>query len=108
MGQYRDHNTGDYHVERRQGIRKRAPGNIVYMYYRGKKMHTARTRNISTKGVFLETNSLGVPLGAVIMLVFQINDGNITKLHRKSSVVTRVSDDGCGCGFIQSRRRVAG
>lgn len=94
-------------MERRQSMRKKAPGNVVYLYYRGKRMHRCRTCDISTKGVFVETNSLAVPLGAVVQLVFIIQQGNITKTHRKSAIVTRVADHGAGLGFIHSRRRIS-
>jgi hypothetical protein len=93
-------------MERRQSIRKRAPGNTVYLYYRGKRLHRCKTSDISTRGVFVETDSLAVPLGAVVQLVFIIQQGHLIKTHRKSAVITRVVNHGAGLGFIQSRRRV--
>ena len=93
------------HSERRQAERKKAPGNKVFILYRGKKIGVYTTRNISVKGVFLESETTPIPLGAVVQLVFLIVNGNITKTHRKSAIITRVADDGYGAGFIHTRSR---
>lgn len=93
-------------MERRQSTRKKAPGNIVYLYYRGKRMHKCRTSDISTRGVFVEIESLAIPLGAVVQLVFVIQQETLIRTHRKSAIITRLANHGAGLGFIQSRRRV--
>lgn len=92
-------------MERRQSMRKKAPGNIVYMYYRGKRIHRCRTYDISTQGAFIEIQPLAVPLGAVVQLVFIIHQGQIAKTIRKSALITRVSNQGAGLGFLNKRRK---
>ena len=93
-------------MERRQSIRKKAPGNTVYMYYRGKRIHRCITYDISTQGAFIETQSLAVPLGAVVQLVFVIQHEHLIKTIRKSAIITRISNQGAGLGFLNRRRKI--
>jgi hypothetical protein len=92
-------------MDRRQSVRKKTPGNVVYLYYRGKRIHRCKTCDISTKGVFIEISPLAVPRGAIVQLVFVIHQGHIIKIHRKSAIITRVSKQGAGLGFLYSGRR---
>lgn len=55
-------------------------------------------------GVFLEIESLGLPAGTVVNLVFAVNLGEVVKLHRRRAVVAHVSDHGAGL-MMQARSR---
>lgn len=93
--------------ERRHAIRKKTDPNIVYIFYRGKRVNTSKINDISEKGAYLalNTNGLRVPLGGVIKLVFLIpKDNNIIKILKKSSIITRVDDTGIGIGFLRARQ----
>lgn len=94
-------------MERRQSLRKKTPGNTVYMYYRGKRVHRCKTYDISTQGAFIEIQSLAVPLGAVVQLVFIIEHGHLIKTIRKTAIITRVSNLGAGLGFLNRRRKAS-
>lgn len=90
--------------DQRQAERKRAPGNKVIIKYRGKRIGTYTLKDISTKGVFLQSETKPIPLGAVVQLIFTISKENLTKIHRKSAILTRVTSDGYGAGFIHTRK----
>lgn len=55
-------------------------------------------------GVFLEIESLGLPAGTVVNLVFAVRIGEIIRLHRRRAVVAHVSDQGAGL-MMQARSR---
>ncbi len=93
------------HMDRRRNLRKKVPTNRVYVYYRGQRIHRCKASDISPAGVFIETRSLAIPLGAKVQLLFVLNQGNISKTYRKSAVITRVADHGAGCGFLSRRTR---
>jgi hypothetical protein len=93
--------------DRRQYTRKKAPGNLVYVYYRGRRIHRSMACDISPKGVFIKTPGLAVPLGARVQLLFAISQGTVTRTHRKNAVVTRICGHGAGFGFMIRRRASA-
>jgi hypothetical protein len=47
-------------------------------------------------GVYLEIESLGLPAGTVVNLIFAVSLGTVTRLHRKKAVLAHVSDNGVG------------
>ena len=47
-------------------------------------------------GVFLEIESIGLPAGTVVNLVFAVNLGDTVRLHRRKAVVTHIADNGAG------------
>lgn len=91
-------------MERRQSIREKAPGNIVYMYYLGKRVHRCITHDISAHGAFVKIHPLAVPARAIVQLVFLIKHGRLIQTIRKSAIITRVSNQGAGVGFLNKRR----
>lgn len=93
-------------MEKRQSVRQSAPGNSIYIYYRGKRMCHGKCKDVSSRGAFVSLSTLPIPLGAVVVLVFIINNGNIAKTIRKSAIITRITEDGIGVGFLRSRRLV--
>ena len=52
--------------------------------------------NLSATGVFIQTTNLGLRKGQNVELVFAINLGAVTKLHRRTAVVAHVSRGGTG------------
>jgi hypothetical protein len=56
-------------------------------------------------GVFLEIETLGLPAGTVVNLVFAVNLGNMIRLHRRKAVVAHVSERGAGL-MMQGRPRM--
>lgn len=57
-------------------------------------------------GVFLEIDSLRLPAGTVVNLVFAVNLGDTVRLHRRKAVVAHVSERGAGL-MMQGRSRFA-
>ncbi len=55
-------------------------------------------------GVFLEIESLGLPAGTVVNLVFAVSLNDTVRLHRRKAVVAHISDDGAGL-MMQGRSR---
>lgn len=97
--------TKKMYMDRRRNTRKKVPTNRVYVYYRGKRVHRCKASDISPAGVFIETRSLTIPLGAKVQLLFVLNQGNISKTYRKSAVITRVANHGAGLGFLTRRTK---
>lgn len=79
----------------------------VYVAAPGAKTIRCRATNLSTMGVFLQTNALGLPAGTVVNLVFAVDLGNTVRLHRRKAVVTHVADRGAGL-MMQGRPRIGG
>lgn len=57
------------------------------------------TRNISRRGVFVQTNWRGFLLGARVDLTFVLKEPRIIKLRRYAAIVTRRSAGGLGLKF---------
>lgn len=90
-------------MERRLLARSKV-STTVYLSVPGGRLRRCRARNLSAMGVFLETESLGLPAGTVVNLVFAVNLGEVVKLHRRRAVVAHVSDRGAGL-MMQARSR---
>ena len=82
-------------MERRLHTRHRAR-TTVYVVMSGRKSRICKAKNLSANGVFVETENLGLRKGQNVELVFAINLGAITKLHRRTAVVAHVSRGGTG------------
>lgn len=68
----------------------------VYLSVPGGRFRRCRAKNLSAMGVFLEINSLGLPAGTVVNLVFAVNLGDTIRLHRRKAVLAHVSERGAG------------
>lgn len=77
----------------------------VYLSVPGGCAVRCRARNLSAMGVFLEINSLGLPAGTVVNLVFAVDLGKTVRLHRRKAVVAHVSEQGAGL-MMQGRSQV--
>ena len=82
-------------MERRLHTRHRAR-TTVYITVSGSARRLCRAVNLSATGVFIQTTNLGLRKGQNVELVFAINLGAITKLHRRTAVVAHVSRVGTG------------
>jgi hypothetical protein len=82
-------------LERRLHTRHRAR-TTVYITVPGTGRRLCRAVNLSATGVFIQTTNLGLRKGQSVELVFAINLGAITKLHRRMAVVAHVSRGGTG------------
>ncbi len=82
-------------MERRLHTRHRAR-TTVYITLPGSGRRLCRAVNLSATGVFIQTTNLGLRKGQNVELVFAINLGAVTKLHRRTAVVAHVSRGGTG------------
>lgn len=80
--------------EPRSSVRAR-----VYMTRGGDRMRRCIARDLSRGGAFIEVDPLGLRTGAPIQVVFALDLGGVTKLHRISGMVARLSWDGVGVKF---------
>ena len=62
------------------------------------------TRNISRRGVFVQTNWRGFLLGARVDLTFVLKEPRVIKLRRFRAIVTRRSAGGLGLKFCAAPR----
>jgi hypothetical protein len=93
-------------VERRLLERSKV-STVVYLSVPGSRYHRCRAKNLSAMGVFLEMNSLGLPAGTVVNLVFAVTLSNTIRLHRRRAIVTHISERGAGL-MMQGRPRYTG
>jgi hypothetical protein len=82
-------------LERRLHTRHRAR-TTVYITIPGTGRRVCRAVNLSATGVFVKTTNLGLRKGQNVELVFAVDLGIITKVHRRTAVVAHVSCGGTG------------
>ena len=68
------------------------------------RMAEMRDRLGAAMGVFLEIESLGLPAGTVVNLVFAVSLNDTVRLHRRKAVVAHISSEGAGL-MMQGRSR---
>ncbi len=90
-------------MERRLLERNRV-STTVYLRVPGRRVRRCRARDLSATGVFLELESMELPTGTVVNLVFAVSLDNTVRLHHRKAVVAHVSDDGAGL-MMQGRSR---
>ena len=76
----------------------------VYLSVPGGKFRRCRARNLTAMGVFLELESLGLPAGSIVNLVFAVTLDDTVRLHRRKAVVAHVHENGAGL-MMQGRAR---
>lgn len=91
-------------MERRLLERNRVSTN-VYLSVPGGRPSRCKAQNLSAMGVFLEIESLGLPAGTVVNLVFAVSLGDTVRLHRRKAVVAHVTQSGAGL-MMQGRSQV--
>ncbi len=90
-------------MERRLLERNRV-STTVYLSVPGGKVRRCRARDLSATGVFLELESLGIPAGSVVDLVFAVSLNDTVRLHRRKAIIAHVCDEGAGL-MMQGRTR---
>ncbi len=80
--------------------RRRHPRHLgrttVYIKAPGGQGKVCRAQNLSANGVFVTSGNLGLPMGSVVDVAFAVNQGAITRLHRRTAVVAHVTQGGTG------------
>jgi hypothetical protein len=71
----------------------------VYVTRIGAQMRRCVARDLSRGGAFIEVDPIGIRTGNLIQVVFALDLGDVTKLHRVSGIVARLSWDGVGVKF---------
>jgi hypothetical protein len=88
-------------MERRLGARRRISLN-VYLIGVGRRLRRCRASDMSANGVFLESPSMHIPIGATVELVFVVQRNSIIRMHRLPAIVARVSKTGAGMILYKS------
>lgn len=86
----------------------------VYLSAPGHRHWRCEAKNVSSNGVFLENGPIDLPRGTDVELIFAVELGPVTRIHRRTAVVAHVSANGTGLqmkGYTNRRarnRRAAG
>src|ERR1700735_4455687 len=70
-----------------------------------RKSRICKAKNLSAKGVFVETENLGLRKGQQVQRAFAINLGLVTKIHRRTAIVAHVTRGGTGLMMEHSAGR---
>lgn len=82
-------------MERRLNTRQKAVTR-VYLRIPGGKLRRCKTANLSPAGVFVEADTLGVPRGQLVDLIFVLGLQPVIKIKRRKAIVAHVSGRGAG------------
>jgi hypothetical protein len=77
----------------------------VYLSVPGGQPRRCNAKNLSAMGVFLEIESLSLPAGTVVNLVFAVDLGDTVRLHRRRAVIAHVTERGAGL-MMQGRSQM--
>jgi hypothetical protein len=84
----------------------------VYVCAPGQPIRRCKAANVSSSGVFLEGARFRLPRGTEVELIFAVDLGTVTRIHRRKGVVAHVSVNGAGLKMksyeAQSRRYARG
>ncbi len=81
--------------ERRINLRHNAL-TTVYLSVPGAGGRRCIARNVSSTGVFVETETLDLMRGTQVELIFAVNLGQVTRIHRRPAEIAHVSTNGAG------------
>ena len=81
--------------ERRVHLRHKAL-TTVYLSIPGTGVRRCVARNLSFRGVFVETDTLDLMRGTQVELIFAVNLGQVTRIHRRPAEIAHVSTIGAG------------
>lgn len=82
-------------LERRVNLRHKAL-TTVYLAVPGSGGRRCMARNVSSTGVFVETETLDLMRGTQVELIFAVNLGKVTRIHRREAEIAHVSVNGAG------------
>ena len=81
-------------IERRHHTRRYSDNTQVYLYAYGESTQHCKVRDISSAGMFIETDSTLLLLQPVELAFTCLYTHHIVKIYRRSAYVARASDDG--------------
>ncbi len=93
-------------MERRLHARKIIDSEvIVYLYFAGQRIGQCSAFNLSTGGVFLNTEAFDMPVDTPLDLLFTVDasSSSVIRLYRISAVVAHRVGDGVGVKFRNNR-----
>lgn len=82
----------------------------VFLAAPGYKIRRCKASNVSSSGVFVEGSHLELPRGTEVELIFAVDLGQITRIHRRNAVIAHISSNGAGLkmkGYANQRKRYA-
>ncbi len=81
--------------ERRINLRHKAL-TTVYLSVPGTGGRRCIARNVSSRGVFVETETLDLMRGTQVELIFAVNLGKVTRIHRRPAEIAHINIKGAG------------
>ena len=60
---------------------------------------SCRTRNVSSRGAFLQTSAHGLSEGSALRLALVITRGGVSRVFMRHAVVVRIEAEGVGIAF---------
>jgi hypothetical protein len=85
-------------MEQRWSPRQAIRLNLV-LYHTEMGLLRCQTRDLSSEGLFVETNGVHLPIEAPVDLDFVLPDNGASHLHRIRAKVVRNNGEGCGLIF---------
>lgn len=68
----------------------------VYVSVPGQPIQRCKAANVCSTGVFLEGGRFRFPRGTEVELIFAVDLGTVTRIHRRNAVIAHVSENGAG------------
>jgi hypothetical protein len=103
MSIFSKHKLSMRSVERRHYPRRHSGETRVYLYAYGESLQPCKVRDISSAGIFIETDTF-LPLALPVELAFTcLYTRNIVRIYRRSAYVARASEDGVAMRFFDRR-----
>lgn len=68
----------------------------VYVAPPGQPIRRCKASNVSSSGVFLEGGDFRLRRGTEVELIFAVDLGSVTRIHRRRAVIAHVSPNGAG------------
>lgn len=93
-------------MERRHSTR--SPVSVsVFISLPGKPSHHCKTRNLSSRGVYLSADVNLLPLDAPLVLFFAVKKhrGSVIQIHRMTAKIVRIGADGVAMTFCRHKRQ---
>ncbi len=92
-------------MERRTSTRSPVSVN-VFISLPGKPSHHCKTRNLSSRGVYLSADVNLLPLDAPLVLFFAVkkHHGSVIQIHKMTAKIVRIGADGVAMTFCRHKR----
>lgn len=82
----------------------------VYVAVPGQPVRRCKASNVSSSGVFLEGGDFKLPRGTEVELIFAVDLGSLTRIHRRRAVIAHITPTGAGLkmkGYEKQGKRYA-